>query len=40
MIVEQYKKTPSRMLLSWVDLAGSVYYYKNRDGKGVLLLRL
>ena len=34
MIVEQYKKLlPTRTLLSWVDLAGSVYYYKNRDGK-------
>lgn len=34
MIVEQYKKTlPTRTLLSWVNLAGSVYYYKSRDGK-------
>lgn len=24
---------PASTLLSWVNLSGSVYYYKNRDGK-------
>lgn len=34
MIVQQYKKIlPASTLLSWVDLAKSVYYYKNSDGK-------
>jgi hypothetical protein len=34
MIVSQYKNIlPASMLLSWVNLSGSVYYYKNRNGK-------
>ena len=34
MIVEQYKRIlPANTLLSWVDLAKSVYYYKNSNGK-------
>lgn len=34
MIVQQYKEIlPASTLLSWIGLAGSVYYYKNRDGK-------
>jgi len=34
MIVAQYKDiVPASTLLSWVNLPGSVYYYKNRNGK-------
>jgi len=34
MIVSRYKNIlPASTLLSWVNLSGSVYYYKNRDGK-------
>lgn len=34
MIVSQFKHTvPARTLLSWVNLSGSVYYYKNTYGK-------
>lgn len=34
MIVSQYKNIiPASTLLSWVNLSGSVYYYKNREGK-------
>jgi transposase InsO family protein len=34
MIVSRYKNIlPASTLLSWVNLSGSLYYYKNRDGK-------
>lgn len=34
MIVSQFKHLiPSSTLLSWIDMPGSVYYYKNRNGK-------
>ena len=34
MIVSQFKhRIPSRTLLSWIDMPGSVYYYKSRNGK-------
>ncbi|MEJ7830631.1 MAG: IS3 family transposase [Segetibacter sp.] len=34
MIVSQFKHSvPARTLLSWIDLPGSVYYYKNKNGK-------
>lgn len=34
MIVSRYKNIlPASTLLSWVNLSGSVYYYKSRDGK-------
>ncbi len=34
MIVSSFRHmAPASTLLSWVNLSGSVYYYKNRDGK-------
>lgn len=34
MIVSQFKHlVPSSTLLSWINMPGSVYYYKNKDGK-------
>lgn len=34
MIVSQFKHlAPSSTLLSWIDMPGSVYYYKSRNGK-------
>lgn len=34
MIVSQFKHTvPASTLLSWANLSGSVYYYRNKDGK-------